>query len=95
MVRINRDLLEPAPDQGFVKFRQVGRLAANEILKRCDALDLFVSCYRVNGGLLFQFPEPENLIGTLIVGFLAVGLLEKLLLKLQQLLIDGIRGCGG
>lgn len=54
MVLINRDLLEPAPDQGFVKFRQVGRLAANEILKRCDALDLFVSCYRVNGGLLFQ-----------------------------------------
>lgn len=83
MVLINRDLLEPAPDQGFVKFRQVGRLAANEILKRCDALDLFVSCYRVNGGLLFQFPEPENLIGNLIVSFLAVGLLKKLLLKLQ------------
>ena len=67
MVLVNYNLLEPAPDQGFVKFRQVGRLAANEILKCSDALNLFVSCYRVNGGLLFQFPEPENLIGNLIV----------------------------
>ena len=74
MVLINRDLLEPALDHGFVEFRHVVRLAANEILKRCDALNLFVSCYRVNGGLLFQFPEPEDFIGNLIVGFLAVGL---------------------
>ena len=38
------------------------------------ALNLLVSCYCVNGGLLFQFPEPEDFIGNLIVGFLAVGL---------------------
>ena len=52
-------------------------------MKLRKALNLLVSCYRVNGGLLFQFPEPENLIGNLIVSFLAVGLLKKLLLKLQ------------
>ena len=74
MVLVNYNLLEPAPDQGFVEFRQFGGLAANEILKCCDAFDLFVSGHRVNGGLLFQFPEPEDFIGNLIVGFLAVGL---------------------
>ena len=73
----------PAFYQCFIKFRQVGGLTADEILKRCNALDLFVSCYRVNGGLLFQFPEPENLIGNLIVGFLAVGLFEQFLLQGQ------------
>ena len=95
LIRPDSNFLHPAPYQCLTEFREFSRLTANEILKRCDAIDLFVSCYRVNGGLLFQFPEPENLIGNLIVGFLAVGLLEKLLLKLQQLLIDGIRGCGG
>ena len=74
MVLINRDLLEPAPDQHFVEFRQFGRLASDKILKLRKALNLLVSCYRVNGGLLFQFPEPEDFIGNLIVGFLAVGL---------------------
>lgn len=67
MVLINRDLLEPAPDQHFVEFRQFGRLASDKILKCCDTLDLFVSYYRINGGLLLQFPEPENFIGDLIV----------------------------
>ena len=83
MVLINRDLLEPAPDQHFVEFRQFGRLASDKILKCCDTLDLFVSCYRINGGLLFQFPEPEDFIGNLIVGFLAVGLFEQFLLQGQ------------
>ena len=83
MVLKNRNLSEPAPDQRFIEFRQVCRLAANEILKRCDALDLVVSCYRVDIGLLFQFPEPENLIGNLIVGFLVVGLFEQFLLQGQ------------
>ena len=77
MVLVNYNLLEPAPDQGFVKFRQVGRLAANEILKRCDALNLLVSCYRVNSGLLLQFPEPEDFIGNLIVSLILQPLWER------------------
>jgi len=44
MVLVNYNLLEPAPDQGFVKFRQFGGLASDKILKCCDTLDLFVSC---------------------------------------------------
>ena len=36
MVLKNRNLFEPAPDQGFVEFRQFGGLAADEILKCCD-----------------------------------------------------------
>lgn len=83
MALINRDLLEPAPDQHFVEFRQFGRLAADEILKLRKALNLLVSCYRVNGGLLFQFPEPEDFIDNLIVGFPAVGLFEQFLLQGQ------------
>ena len=70
-------------NQRFVEFRQFGRLASDKILKCCDTLDLFVSCYRINGGLLFQFPEPENLIGNLIVSFLVVGFFEQFLLQGQ------------
>ena len=83
MVLKNRNLFEPAPDQGFVEFRQFGGLAADKILKRCDMLDLFVSCHRVNGSLLLQFPKLEDIIGNLIVGFLVVGLFEQFLLQGQ------------
>ena len=83
MVLKNRNLSEPAPDQGFVEFRQFGGLAADEILKCCDTFDLFVSCHRVNSGLLFQFPEPEDFIGNLIVGVLVVGFFEQFLLQGQ------------
>ena len=83
MVLKNRNLFEPAPDQGFVEFRQFGGLAADEILKCCDTCDLFVSCYRVNSGLLLQFPEPEDFIGNFIVSFLVVGLFEQFLLQGQ------------
>ena len=68
------NFLHPAPYQCLIEFRQFGGLTANEILKRSDALNLFVSGHRINGGLLFQFPESEDFIGNLIVGFLAVGL---------------------
>lgn len=81
MVLINRDLLEPAPDQGFVEFRQFVGLAADKILKFRKALNLLVSCCRVNGSLLFLLPKPEDFIGNLIVGFLVVGLFEQFLLQ--------------
>ena len=83
MVLINRDLSEPAPDQRFVEFRQFGGLAADEILKNCNTLDLFVSCHRVNGSLLLQFPEPEDFIGNLVVSLLVVGFFEQFLLQGQ------------
>ena len=67
MVLVNYNLLEPAPDQGFVEFRQFGGLAADEILKCCDTFDLFVSGHRVNSGPLFLLPKLEDFIGNLIV----------------------------
>ena len=51
-------------------------LAANEILKCCDAFDLFVSGHRVNSGPLFLLPKLEDFIGNLIVSFLVVGFFE-------------------
>ena len=70
-------------DQHLIKLRQIGGLAADEILKFRDAADLLVSCDGINGSLLLQLPEPEYLIGNLVIGFLVVGLLQKVLLQRQ------------
>ena len=83
MVLVIYNLLEPAPDQGFVEFRQFGGLAADEILKRCDAFDLFVSGHCVNSGPLFLLPKLEDFSGNLIVSFLVVGFFEQFLLQGQ------------
>ena len=91
MVGPDCDFLHPALDQHLVKFRQLGGLAADEILKLRDATDLLVPCDGINGGLMLQLSEPEYLIGNLVVGFLVVDLLQKVLLQFQQLFINGIR----
>ena len=52
-------------------------------MKLRKALNLLVSCYRVNSGLLLQFPEPEDFIGNFIVSFLVVGFFEQFLLQGQ------------
>ena len=88
-------LFKPSFYQGFIKFSKVGTLLFNEILQFGNSSNLGISGGGINSALLALFTELKNLFGNLIVGFLAVGLLEKLLLKLQQLLIDGICRCCG
>ena len=61
------DFLHPALDQHLIKLRQAGGLAADEILKLRNASNLIVPCDSINGGLLLQSPEPEYLIGNLVV----------------------------
>ena len=40
------------------------------------------------GGLLAEFSKPEYFIGNLVIGFFALGFLDKLLLQDHQLLVD-------
>lgn len=46
------DFLHPAFDQRLIKFRQLGGLAADEILKLRNATDLLVPRDRIDSGLL-------------------------------------------
>ena len=92
MVIPDSDLLDPASYQRFVKFGEVGSLLRNIILQVIDPLYLFVPCGGIDGGLLAEFPEPENFIGNLVVGFFALGFLDKLLLQGHQLLVDVFNG---
>ena len=87
-------LLNPASYQRFVKFGEVGSLLHNIILQVIDSLYLFISYGSVDGGLLAQFSKPEYFIGNLVIGFFALGFLDKLLLQGHQLLVDVLNvGC--
>ena len=74
------DLFDPASHQRFVKFGEVGSLLRNIILQVIDPLYLLVSCGSVDGGLLAEFSKPEYFIGNFVIGFFALGFLDKLLL---------------
>lgn len=74
------DLLDPASNQRFVKFGEVGSLLCDIILQVIDPLYLLISCSSVDGGLLAEFSKPEYFIGNLVIGFFALGFLDKLLL---------------
>lgn len=74
------DLLDPASYQRFVKFGEVGSLLRNIILQVIDPLYLFVPCGGIDGGLLAEFSKSEYFIGNFVIGFFALGLLDKLLL---------------
>ena len=76
MVIPDSDLLDPASYQRFVKFGEVGSLLCDIILQVVDSLYLLVPCGGVDGGLLAEFSEPENLVGNLVVGFFAIGFLD-------------------
>lgn len=85
--QFNRDMVIPddylfdtASHQRFVKFGEVGGLLCDIILQVIDPLYLFIPCGSVYGGLLAQFSKPEYLIGNLVIGFFALGFLDKLLL---------------
>lgn len=86
------DLLNPASYQRFVKFGEVGSLLRNIILQVIDSLYLFISYGSVDGGLLAQFSKPEYFIGNLVIGFFALGFLDKFLLQDHQLLVDVLNG---
>lgn len=86
------DLFDPASHQRFVKFCEVGSLLRNIILQVVDSLYLLVSCGSVDGGLLTEFSKPEYFIDNLVIGFLALGFLDKLLLQGHQLLVDVFNG---
>ena len=86
------DLFDPASHQRFVKFGEVGSLLRNIILQVIDPLYLFVPCGSVDGGLLAEFSKPEYFIGNFVIGFLALGFLDKLLLQGHQLLVDVFNG---
>ena len=86
------DLFDPASHQQFVKFGEVGSLLCDIILQVIDSFYLLVSCGSVDGGLLAQFSKPEYFIGNLVIGFFALGFLDKLLLEGHQLLVDVLNG---
>ena len=74
------DLLDPASYQRFVKFGEVGSLLRNIILQVIDPLYLFIPCGSVYSGLLAEFSKSEYFIGNFVIGFFALGFLDKLLL---------------
>ena len=86
------DLLDPASYQRFFKFGEVGSLLCDIILQVVDSLYLLVSCGSVDSGLLTEFSKPEYFIGNLVIGFFALGFLDKLLLEDHQLLVDVLNG---
>ena len=92
MVIPDGDLFDPASHQRFVKFGEVGSLLCNIILQVIDPFYLLASCGSVDCGLLAEFSKPEYFISNLVIGFLALGFLDKLLLQGHQLLVDVFNG---
>ena len=74
------DLFDPASHQRFVKFGEVGSLLCNIILQVIDPLYRLIYCSSVDGSLLAEFSKPEYFISNFVIGFFALGFLDKLLL---------------
>ena len=87
----NGDLGNQAAGQRFVKLRDGGRLALDEILQVPDLLHMFILDDAVHLGLSALIPEPENLISDGVVVVLLVDLLKELLLQLAQALVYDLR----
>lgn len=88
MVIPDNDALKPALYQGLVEGFQVCGLLLDEVLQFVDTGNLYVSGGSVNRTFFTLFPELEDFIGNLIIGFFVIGLFHKLLLKFHKLLID-------
>ena len=86
------DSLEPALYQGLVEGVQVCGMLLDEILQFIDAGNLCVPSSSVNRAFFSLFPELENLIGNLVIGFIAIGFFEKLFLESLQSFVDTISG---
>ena len=92
MVLPDDDSLKPALYQGLVEGFQVCGLLLDKILQLVDAGNLCVSGGSVNRTFFSLFPEFEDLVGNLIVGFLVVSFFEKLFLELLQSFVNAISG---
>ena len=90
LIFVYGDLLEPAAGQILVEFRQLCGLFINEILKLCDAFNLLIPGGGVDVGLCFLFSELEDLISDVIIILAFADFIQEFLLKLDQLLIDGL-----
>ena len=86
------DSLKPALYQGLVEGFQVCGLLFDEILQLVDAGNLCVPGGSVNRALFALFPELEDLVGNLVVGFFVIGFFEKLFLEFLQSFVDAISG---
>ena len=86
----DNDALKPALYQSLVEGFQVCGLLLDEILQFIDAGNLFVPDGSVNRAFFSLFPELEDFIGNLVVGLFAIGLFEKLFLKLLQFFVNAI-----
>ena len=64
----------------------------DKILQFIDAGDLYVSGGGINRTFFTLFPEFEDLVGNLIIGFFVIGLFEKLFLELLQFFVNAISG---
>ena len=84
--------LKPAFYQGFVEGFPVCGLLLDEILQFIDAGNLCVSGGGINRALFALFPELEDLVGNLVVGFFVIGFFEKLFLELLQSFVNAISG---
>ena len=85
MVLPDDDSLKPAFHQGFIEGVQVCGLLLDKILQHVDAGNLCVSGGSVNRALFALFPELEDLVGNLVVGFFVIGFFEKLFLEFCSL----------
>lgn len=74
------DLFDPASHQRFIKFGEVSSMLCDIILQVIDPLHLLISCGSVDGGLLAEFSKTEYFIANFVIGFFALGFLDKLLL---------------
>lgn len=92
MVFPDDNLLEPAFNQGFIKFSKVSALLLDVVLPVVNSCNLCVSGGGINRALFALFPEFEDLIGNLIIGLFVIGFFEKLFLKLLQFFVNAISG---
>ena len=81
MVVPDSDLFKPSLYQGLVEGFEASGLLVDEVLQFVDAGNLRIPGRSVNRAFLALFPEPEDLISNLVVGFFVMGLFEKLLLE--------------
>ena len=75
------DLLDPASYHRFVKFGEVGSLVCDIILQIVDPIYLLIPCSGIDCGILAEFSKKEYFIGNFVIGFFALGFLDKLLLQ--------------
>lgn len=61
------NLLEPAFNQGFIKFSKVSALLLDVVLQVINSCNLRVSGSGVNGAFFTLFAEFENLVSNFIV----------------------------